>query len=198
LPWYVNDTLDEAERELVRSHVDSCEDCRQSVELLEQLQHAVRTGSPSPLVPAPRSDGLLAALDRAERRETLRHRWPWMAAAAALVLLTGAATILLLPRVSSVDGPTRYETATSPSTAGAITFVVELEFDDGVGDSTRSEFFDAIDARDPPIRIGERGYRVTLAPGSLSFTDLEVYIESIRARPEVSAVEVVAVQLPVE
>jgi hypothetical protein len=195
LPWYVNDTLDEPEKEIVRSHLESCEDCRQNVEFLTRLQHAVRTESPSPLVPAPRSDELLAALDRGERRESIRHLWPL---AAALVLLIGSATFLMVPWAPSVDEPARYETATSSPTIAAINFVVELEFNDGVDEAARSEFLDVIDARDPPIRVGDHGYRVTLTPGSLSLADLEVYIKNIRSQPEISQVEVVAVQLPVE
>ena len=73
LPWYVNDTLDEQEEEIVRSHLESCDDCRHSVEFLTQLQHSVRTESPSPLVPPPRSDELLAMLDRSNRRQSMRN-----------------------------------------------------------------------------------------------------------------------------
>jgi hypothetical protein len=196
LPWYVNETLDEQERAFVRSHVESCEHCRQDVEFLARLGQAVRTESPSPLVPAPRSDELLAALDRSERRISMRRRWPGLAAA-ALILLAVAGAILIAPWEPSVDSPTRYETATSSSADDVINFVVELEFGDGIGDLARSELFDDIDVMSP-IRTGEHSYRVTLAPGSLSLSDLEVYIESIRSRPEIANAEVVAVQLPVE
>ena len=196
LPWYVNDTLDEQERDFVRSHVESCEDCRENVEFLTRLGHAVRTESPSPLVPAPRSDELLAALDRSERRESMRRRWPGLAAA-ALILLAIAGAVLMAPWPPSVDSPARYETVTSNAADGAINFVVELEFGDSIGGPAQAEVFDAIDAISP-IRTGENSYRVTLAPGSLSLSDLEVYIESIRSRPEIADAEVVAVQLPVE
>ena len=69
---------------------------------------------------------------------------------------------------------------------------------DDAGESARSEFLDGLNAVETPLRTGEHSYRVTLAPGTLSLTDLEVYIEGIRSRPEVVAAEVVAVQLPVE
>lgn len=198
LPWYVNDTLEEHERQRVRVHLESCEDCRQDLELLSQLRNAVRTESPSPLVPEPRGDELLAALDRGERQDGLRHRRQWLAAAAAAVLAVGTALIMVAPWVSSPDTPTQYETATSSPTISAINFIVELEFESGIDESTRSEFFSAIEAANTPIRLDQRSYRLTLAPGSLSLSDLEVYIDGIRSMPEVSAVEVVAVQLPVE
>jgi hypothetical protein len=198
LPWYVNDTLDEDERDLVRAHLGSCEDCRQDVELLSHLQDTVRTESPSPLIPEPRSEELLAALDRDEQRGGLRRRWQRLAAAAAVVLVTGTAIILMAPWISPAETPTRFETATSTPTIGAINFVVELQFEIGIDESTRSDFFNAIQATDPPVRLDERSYRLTLDPGSLSLSDLEVYIEGIRSKPEISAVEVVAVQLPVE
>lgn len=198
LPWYVNDTLDENERDLVQAHLYSCEDCRQGVELLSQLQRAVQTESPSPLVPAPRHDKLLAALDRGEQRGRPIRHWHWLATAAAIVMMAGTAIIMSAPWNSPADGPVQFETATSSPTIGAINFVVELEFGAGVHERARSDFFNAIDATDLPVRIGERSYRLTLSPGSLSLTDLEVYIEGIRSRPEIAAVEVVAVQLPVE
>lgn len=166
--------------------------------MLAQLQHSIRTESPSPLVAAPQSEKLLAALDRSERRSALRRRWPWLATAAAVVVAIGATTLLLMARAPSVDTPTRYETATSPGTVGAINFVVELEFGAGVTDATRAEFLESMDTMGAPVSTGDRRYRLVLAPGSLSLAELEVYIEGIRSRPEVSAVEVVAVQLPVE
>ena len=198
LPWYVNETLDDHERERVRAHLESCEDCQQDLELLSRLQNAVRTESPSPLVPAPRGDELLAALDRSGQQDGLRHRWQWLAAAAAAILAVGTAVILMVPWVSPSDTPARFETATSSPTINAINFVVELEFENGIDDAARSKFFSEIEAVDRPTRLDERSYRLTLTPGSLSLSDLEVYIEGIRSMPEVSAVEVVAVQLPVE
>jgi hypothetical protein len=198
LPWYVNETLEDHELERVHVHLESCEDCQQDLELLSRLQNAVRTESLSPLVPAPRDDELLAALDRSGQRDGLRHRWQWLAAAAAAILAVGAAVIMMAPSVSPSDAPTRFETATSSPTINAINFVVELKFESGIDEPSRSEFFSEIEAVDRPIRLDERIYRLTLAPGSLSLSDLEVYIEGIRSMPEVSAVDVVAVQLPVE
>jgi len=94
--------------------------------------------------------------------------------------------------------PTRFETATSAPTIESINYVVELQFADGVGAEARTAFLDAIDARETAQPINKSTYRVTLALGSLSLTDLEGYIDDIESRPEISTAEVVAVQLPVE
>lgn len=197
LPWYVNDTLDMSERDLVREHIDNCDDCRDNVELLSQVQRAVRTESPAPLVPAPRTAELLAALDGRGRSQALGSRWQWFAAA-SVVIFVGVTTLLIWPHDEGVDVPTRFETATSTSIIESINYVVELRFASGVGAEARMAFFDAIDGRDTAQSINESTYRVTLALGSLSLADLEDYIEDIESRPEISTAEVVAVQLPVE
>jgi len=197
LPWYVNDTLDESERDLVREHIGVCDDCRDNVELLSQVQRAVRTESPAPLVPAPRTDELLAALDGRSGNRALRSRWQWLAAA-AVVIIVGVGSALIWPRGDGLDSPTRFETATSPASNDSINYVVELQFVDGVSAEARAAFFDAIDAPEPAISARKNIYRVTLALGPLSLTELEGYIEGIESHREISTAEVVAVQLPVE
>lgn len=197
LPWYVNDTLDEAERDLVHEHINTCEDCRDNVELLSQVQRAVRTESPAPLVPAPRTEDLLAALDGAGRSHLPDNRWRWLAAASVIALI-GVASILVIQRDDGVESPVRFETATSAPAVATINYVVELQFADGVDEQERMAVFGALEASET-VRPSDNGaYRVTLPLGSLSLTDLENFVQDIEARPEVSSAEVVAVQLPVE
>ena len=197
LPWYVNGTLDESERDLVREHIGVCDDCRENVELLSHVQRTVRNESPAPLVPAPRTDELLAALDGRDHSHALRSRWQWLAAA-SVVILVGVSSVLLWPRGDGLDSPTRFETATSPASSDSINYVVELRFVDGVSAEARTAIFDAIDAPEPATPAGKSIYRVTLALGPLSLTELEGYIEGIESHPEISTAAVVAVQLPVE
>lgn len=201
LPWYVNDTLDESERDLVREHLDGCPDCRDNIQLLSQIRQAVRTESPAPLVPAPRTEELLAALDGNKRKHTLRGGWQWLAVA-SVVIVIGAASLLLGSRddgrVDGIGSPQLFETATSPAALDTINFVVELQFMEDVDATARRELFDAIDAGETASPVRTNTYRVTLALGSLSLTELEIYIQDIESRPEIVAAEVVAVQLPVE
>ena len=41
IPWVVNDSAPEAERQAVQAHLESCADCRQELEFQRQLQAAV-------------------------------------------------------------------------------------------------------------------------------------------------------------
>jgi hypothetical protein len=197
LPWYVNDTLDEAERQFVHEHVGTCKDCRDNVELLSQVQRAVRTESPAPLVPAPRTEALLAALEAREPGHVVRNRWQWLAAA-SVVAVIGVTSLLIWQRGDDINSPTRFETVTSPAAIESINYVVELRFVDGTGVQARDALFTEINANETASPVSDGVYRVTLGLGPLSLTELERYVQEIESRPEISTAEVVAVQLPVE
>ena len=81
LPWYVNDTLGDAERALVAAHIAACRECRDNVAFLKYLQHGIGAESLTPLVPAPRPEELLDAIDRGNAPQ-LQSRWPRFLAAA--------------------------------------------------------------------------------------------------------------------
>lgn len=97
IPWYVNDTLEPAERDRVEAHLADCPDCRAEVELYRELVEA--GGRPEDLAPAPHPAQLDRLVDRiaAEGEEPGRaarladrlHRLPPSVRrlAAALVLL---------------------------------------------------------------------------------------------------------------
>jgi anti-sigma factor RsiW len=70
LPWLVNGTLDDDERELVERHVDTCADCRQQ---LTQWQ-AMQVACAAPTAPAP--DPMPSFTRRRSRRQLPRARPP--------------------------------------------------------------------------------------------------------------------------
>ncbi len=43
LPWYVNETLDEAEQNRVRRHVEQCTTCRDNVDMLLEVRRTVHS-----------------------------------------------------------------------------------------------------------------------------------------------------------
>ena len=67
LPWYVNETLDQAEHERVANHVATCNECQENASLLADVQAAVLRNETTPLVPQPRVNELLESIN--SRRE---------------------------------------------------------------------------------------------------------------------------------
>jgi len=109
LPWLVNDSLAEDERDLVHEHATSCVICRRELHELENLCNSISNVSAATAIPAPdmrrinaRIDALIANKNRgqillAKMREFFGS--PWRIAFAlqsALVILLG--TALLWPQ----------------------------------------------------------------------------------------------------
>ncbi|MCK5326730.1 MAG: zf-HC2 domain-containing protein [Woeseiaceae bacterium] len=198
LPWYVNDTLDEFEMDLVRTHIDSCEECHDNIELLSRVQQVVRIDSPAPLVPAPRVKELLQAIDSPEHDRSSGRRWPLLAAAASIILVVAVTALLLVQPDTDSASPTQFQTATSAASSDSIDYVIELQFSPETDASGREAFFRTIEIREPVVSMNNFTYRVTVGLGAVSLSDLEHYIDGIEANPAIATAEVVAVQLPVE
>jgi len=198
LPWYVNDTLDEFESDLVRIHIDHCEECRSNIRLLSQVQQVVRTDSPAPLVPAPRLEKLLDAIDSPEQDSSSGRRWPLFAAVASIVVVVAVTALLLGQPGTDSASPTQFQTATSTAINDSIDYVIELQFTPETDATAREVFFESIEIREPVVSMNDTTYRVTVGLGAVSLSDLERYIDGIESNPEIATAEVVAVQLPVE
>jgi anti-sigma factor (TIGR02949 family) len=96
------DELSEAERQLLSDHADACADCARRLEVEDVFLRALKTRLPREAAPAELVDRVGAAL-RAEASPQAPASWfraPWLAAAAASILLT----LLLLPGLLGVGG----------------------------------------------------------------------------------------------
>ena len=195
LPWYVNGTLDDDERSHIRQHIRDCADCRENAEMLAEVSHAVRSGSPAPLVPPPNKERLLAALDR-HGRNNVRRTLPWIAAAAAVAAVAVTVAWQLGPRPAAT--PVLFETVTSPAMEQSINYVLEVQFVADAVTDAHSAFFESIGARDLAVPLNDRSYRVALGLGSVTLAELQQYADRIESRPEIASARFVAVQLPVE
>lgn len=195
LPWYVNETLDDAERSRVQRHVEQCAACRESVDMLSEVRRAVRSGSPAPLVPQPDTERLLAELDAGDR-PAVRSYLPWIAAAATVAAVAIAVTWQLAPRPA--DPPAMFETLTSTGADASINYVLEIRFMPDSSGASHSTFFESIGVGQLATPMSSHVYRVALGLGTVSLAELEQYADEIEARPEVASARFVAVQLPVE
>ena len=198
LPWYVNGTLSDDEHRAIEDHLGRCEECRESVEALSRVSHAIRNDSPAPLVPPLRAAALLDALEKPQRDSFLVSSWIPYAAAASIAILVATAWVNFRSPATSVQPPAIFETATSADTAEAMGYVVEVTFEAGATPDTRDASLAAIGSAGPVSFVGEATYRMTLEPVPGSLTELEQHIDSIEALPGIRSARVVAVQLPVE
>lgn len=195
LPWYVNETLDDAERIRVLHHIEHCATCRDDVDMLTDVRHAVRSGSPAPLVPQPDTERLLAALEQDER-PGVRQTWPWLAAAAAFTAVAMAVSWQLAPRPG--DAPAMFKTLTSAGVDQSINYVLEVRFMPDAPADSHGAFFESIGASKLATPMSDRVYRLALGLGPVSLAELEQYARDVESRPEIAEARFVAVQLPVE
>lgn len=197
LPWFVNNTLDEAERDRVRRHVDGCDACRASVSLLSTVQDSVRHATATPIVPTPQTRRLLEnidTLDRTGRRTRALTAVAFAASVAAVLVVT-----LLLPgREQAVTEPARYETTTSPVQRVSMDYVLEVQFEPGIPLAAQQQVLNRLEVKE--INHGGSGgvYRVTVSLPASSLAELEQYARDLAASGEIRSVHPVAVQLPVK
>jgi len=100
LPWYVNGTLANGERQDVETHLQSCERCRQEVAWLQNLRTQVKddtAGSPGEL-------GLHRLLREAKAQKSAARQWwrPALAAAAVVIVIQSAVLINFLNRPAAI------------------------------------------------------------------------------------------------
>ena len=195
LPWFVNRTLEPHEHERVRRHLDACEECRDAVSLLSTVESTLRHPTATPMVPPPRTDRLLQAVDRAGGRG--RRRPLTFALAASLAAVVLAAALLLPDRERSQTGPVRYETATSTAPAAPMDYVLDLRFELDTPVAARERVLRDLDARDVSASEPGGAYRITVRLPAASLEELEGYVRELEALPGVASAKVVALQLPV-
>ncbi len=108
LPWLVNNSLDEQEKEAVLEHAHACVICRRELTNLQQLQNSISNTSSTSPIPEPdlrninaRIDALIDRQNRGREllsrlREVLDSPWR-IAFAAQTAVLIALATVLFWP-----------------------------------------------------------------------------------------------------
>jgi putative zinc finger protein len=214
LPWYVNGTLDEAEREAVESHLERCPRCGEEAESCRRLAVAVRAAEE--MAPSPHPVQLARLLARVDDAEGAGERG-WrralrafsQAARAALTVparvVQGALAVqlalllllagFLLWRSASGPAPSLYRTLSDDSAAGAAPVAA------GAAAQVRIVF--AEDATEREIRdllLGVRA-QITGGPSPLGVytvavpraaDPLPVVLAHLRAQPKVRFAQLVA------
>lgn len=194
LPWFVNDTLDEDERQLVTTHVSTCVECRASVELLRRMQAIAQDESPAPMVPTPRSDTLIAAISAKQISKPFDGWWGLaLAASLAAVLLVS----IMYFQPPETETPNRFETATSEGTTATMSYEFAVQFEPGTTAAERQQVFDAVAEAEVGVQIEPGIYRVTVRLPIFSLDELEKFSEDLESQANVRSVNVLALKLPV-
>lgn len=127
LPWLVNRSLSDEEREAVQAHAKSCVICRREIGELEALQESIQTSAAE--VPAPDMRRINARIDAQLQRESrgrdllegMRHFFasPWRAAfVVQSVALVALAAMWLQSGTSGTNEP-QFRTLTTAGTLPA-------------------------------------------------------------------------------
>ncbi len=198
LPWFVNETLSDAERAHVQKHLADCQECKASVSLLTTMRTEVRNPAATPIVPKPDTSKLLALIEQKSVMPNLRNGRHYMLAASAMFLVLTVTTVLITGRLTSSEAPTEYLTATTSQAPGrSMDYVLGLQFELSVDKSTRDNVLRKIDAKDVSTDDSSGFYRVVVRLPIDSLEELENYAESLSAIPEIHSANIVALQLPV-
>jgi len=192
LPWYVNGTLQADEHEQVRKHIEACPDCRSDLRLVKDVQSELRREPAVPILPEAPVSEFLENLNLADPRPG-RRTWQWAIAAtiAALGLMSAAFLAERLRIPNQV-----FETATSTRSPAVMNYVLTLQFVVGTTRQDRDRIFADIGAREIATSEQDNVYEVLVQLGATTLEDVQGYTDDIGALPEISAVEITAVQLP--
>lgn len=187
LPWLVNGTLADDERDRVSRHVEECEACRSAVAELSNLQAGVRREPATPIISAPDVTGLMKQLDARDRR----RKPTWLAAAAAVVSLAA----ILFALQSNEQAPKVFQTATAPADRQAMDYVFDIRFGSGSDAAARS-LLDDFEATVIDYDSGKFAYRVVVRLDMSSMDALEEYRRNIEAMDSVATVDIVSIRPP--
>ena len=196
LPWYVNGTLTKSEASEIREHLEDCPECRADLAVHEEIHAAAKYDDAIPIVPTISANDLL---DRFESRQTLPVRWQRKRFAAVAAIAAAALVTIYSYRVELGIGEQspRYQTATSEKSEAAISYVLQLTFEDEVSSEGRQHVIQELGGAEVRLMEDSEVYEVLLHLPESSLEDLERYADEAQSRKEVKSAEFVALQLPV-
>jgi anti-sigma factor RsiW len=197
LPWYVSDTLDEAESSAMENHLRHCEECAEELPVLRVVQESVQSERISVLTPKPNSEQFLASVGR---RNLSSHpsKIIWVTGAIAASVAVVSLILSWTQPGQPTAAPSIYQTVTSDASHAAIDYVLLISLDQQVDAVTRDEALRALAAESIAGPDSDGKYRVVIRLPARSMAELEIFRESIEADSAILSAAVVAVELPVE
>lgn len=186
LPWYVNGTLADEERELVRRELLNSLTCRMEFERLRRLQQAMQREDGEAAATERAFEQLLAriegsAISRPVRRVSLRQlaAWPGFAQAALLLVFVPVFAWWWFPETPTA--PKSYETLSTPQPAETGVTRLRVVLAPGLSEAALGELIveHRLTIIDGPTREGL--YTFETAAGA----DLPSIVAALKADPRV-------------
>lgn len=162
LPWLINGTLEDGERDAVEQHVRACIVCRRELKEQNALRAAVRARRTVDVSAEAGFDRLDRELDAVPGAAQSRWRIRYGSAAAfALATAAGVAVLAVLLWFTPLPGLDRggYETLATPPAEGAL---LDIVFADDTTAAQMQELLDRIDGEivAGPTEVGRYSVRV--------------------------------------
>ena len=193
LPWFVNETLVNSERERVAAHIDRCAECQESLGVLQSMQAVAESDAAIPIVPAADASKLMEKIGGKVRSQWNSSFWGLaIAASIALVLLGG----MRFFSASNIETTNQFELATSDDTA-AMDYVLAVEFLPGLSEDQRLQVFSGVAEAEMGAEIRPNTYRVMVRLPQSTLEQLEAFSNDLSRREYVQSVDLLALQLPV-
>jgi hypothetical protein len=150
----------------------------------------------TPMMPATKAADIIDGDDRTQRAR--KWRTPSrMTAVAAVIAIFGTALVALFYADQEIENPGQiFETATSPSSAANIDYVLQLRFEDGVAEEQRIQIAEQLQGivKWNVNEFGDIEIHVRLAAPSLE--TLELYEKHADSIAGVQSAKFIALQLP--
>lgn len=206
LPWYVNETLDAAQRRLVDTHVAGCANCRAALALEHRMAESMRTPQDNVEVsPHAAWQKLQAQLDAEPRTVAKQSRkflrsgfWP-VATNVALVAQAAAIAVLgfALYRVYERPAPLYQTLLTADETLRLNGALVRIAFDSKMDAETVLALAERVNGRIVGGPTANNVYTLAFATQQVAQTpeaDVQDQIDWLRTQPHVVLVEPVALE----
>ena len=193
LPWFVNETLDETERERVAAHIERCAECQESLGVLQSMQAVAESDAAVPIVPAADASKLIERIGEKDNSQWNSSLWGLaIAASIALVLLGG----MRFFAASDIETVKEYDLATGDEPA-AMEYVLAVEYLPGLSQEQRLQVFSGFAEAEIGAEIRPNTYRVMVRLPQSTLERLEAFSNDLASREHVQSVDVLALQLPV-
>jgi len=161
LPWYVNDTLEGEERELVSRQVLASLTCRKELERLRKLHQLIQREDPEAAATGRAFERLMARIAASEVSPPSHARHPgrrftWTPFALAASLTASVSALLWWGDTAPPVTQRTYETLTSSRPADAMATETRIVFASGVTESERLELLagHGLTTAEPPTDDG--------------------------------------------